>query len=416
MAVGFLATMAFAQPEARFSADEFDNFTLHTYASFDSMADVSFIVEGANSLVVIEPQAFQGKVEEFTAHTKELGKPIERVLVSFHAAGLKAYADEHKVITKPMDEFMKSDAGKGMLGFFDKAFGGAMDTEIVEFDEHIDASTTFAVDGVTYTLEPTSVPGMPGVNIAIGDKVYYQHFPPAKGRHASKNQINSKAAIDGALIDALTAEASGYTLLLGSHGTGRAGIEDLAFQIRYLKTMKQIAARAATADEFITRMNEAFPNCKGEEDLNGIAAKLYPSSVPAVSADRSEANKKAALDFFQLVLGDRNYEAARKYAGQYTQHDPRIGDGFDALVEALETNPIWKDRPKSRVDFKLVAADGDLVYLQTHKEITAKDDESPARRIVVHVFRFNDSGKIDEHWTIVQSVKLKDSVSRHPLF
>jgi len=163
---------------------------------------------------------------------------------------------------------------------------------------------------------------------------------------------------------------------------------------------------------FIAEMKAAYPDCSGEEDLQGIAAKLYPP----ISADRSEANKKAALDFFQLVLGDRDYEAARKYAGRYIQHDPRIGDGFDALVEALETNPLWKNRPKSRVDFKLVAADGDLVYLQTHKEITAKDDGSPARLIVVHVFRFNDEGKIDEHWTIVQSVKLKDSVSKHPLF
>lgn len=63
-----------------------------------------------------------------------------------------------------------------------------------------------------------------------------------------------------------------------------------------------------------------------------------------------------------------------------------------------------------------MAADGDLVYFQTHREIKAKDDGSPARLIVVHAFRFNDAGKIDEHWTIVQSVKLKDSASKHPLF
>ncbi len=406
------AASAFAAPPAQFSTDQFENFTLHTYASFDAMADVSFIVESDNHLVIIEPQAFKGKVEEFKAYTEKLGKPIAKVLVSFHAAGLKAYPDEHKAITQPMAGFMKSDAAQGMLAHFDQAFGGAMDTEIVEFDEHMDASSRFTVDGVTYTLEPTSVPGMPGVNIEIGGRVYYQHFAPAKGRHASKNQIGSQAAIDGALIDALKAKARGYTLLLGSHGTGKAGAEDLDFQIQYLETLRRMAAQAETAEEFIAQMKAAYPDCQGEADLRGIAAHLYP----ATAADRSEANKKAALDFIQLILGDRNYEAARKYAGEYIQHGPTIADGYDALVDALETDPRWKDRPKRKLEFKNASADGDLVYLQMHREIKAKDDGSPARLIVVHAFRFNDQGKIDEHWSVSQSVKLKDSVSKHPLF
>ncbi len=412
IAICFISTASFAQPQARFSTDTFENFTLHTYASFDAMADVSFIVEGKKSLVIIEPQAFKGKVEEFTAYTEILGKPIEKVLVSFHAAGLRVYEDQHKVITKPMVEFTKSDKANGMLAFFDKAFQGAMDTEIVEFDEYIDATASFTVDDVNYKLEPTSVPGMPGVNIAIDGQVYYQHFAPAKSRHASKNQISSKTAIDGALIDALKAKAAGYTLLLGSHGFGKAGAADLEFQIDYLETMRQVASKAVTAKGFIAQMNTAYPDCQGEEDLKGIAGRLYPAD----SVDRSEANKKAAMDFFRLIMEERDYETARQYAGEYIQHDPRIGDGYDALIEALETNPLWKNRKKTKTEFKNVVADGELVYLQTHKEIKAHDDGSPARLVVIHVFRFNDQSKIDEHWTYAQSVKLKDSVSKHPLF
>jgi predicted SnoaL-like aldol condensation-catalyzing enzyme len=115
-------------------------------------------------------------------------------------------------------------------------------------------------------------------------------------------------------------------------------------------------------------------------------------------------------------MEERDYETARKYAGEYIQHDPRIGDGYDALVEALETNPLWKDRKKTKIEFKNVAADGDLVYLQTHKEIKAHDDGSPAHLVVTHLFRFNDAGKIDEHWTLSQTVKLNQSVNKHPLF
>lgn len=275
IAICLVSVLSFAQPKANFSTDKFENFTLHTYASFDAMANVSFIVESKNSLVIIEPQAFKGKVEEFMAYTEKLGKPIEKVFVSFHAAGLKKYPHANKAITKPMAEFMKSDAAKGMLSFFNKAFKGAMDTELVEFDEYYDASTSFVVDGVTYTLEPTSLPGMPGVNIAIGNKVYYQHFAPAKGYHASKNQIKDIASINGALADAQKAEKAGYSLLLGSHGYGKAGVEDLKFQIKYLKNIKKIAAKAVSSDDFINKMNEKYPNCKGEDDLKAIGVELY---------------------------------------------------------------------------------------------------------------------------------------------
>lgn len=270
-----ISLSAYAQPKANFTTDKFENFTLHTYASFDAMADVSFIIEGEDSLVILEPQAFKGKVEEFMAYTEKLGKPIEKVLVSFHAAGLKVYEKEDKLITKPMAVFLQSDAAKGMLGFFDRAFKGAMDTEIVSFDEEMDASTSFTLDGVEYTFEPTSVPGMPGVNIAIGKKVYYQHFAPAKGFHASKNQIKSKAAIDGALADARKAKKGGYTLLLGSHGFGKAGVDDLKFQIAYLKNMNKIASKANSSDEFIKQMNAKYPDCKGVEDVKGIAENFY---------------------------------------------------------------------------------------------------------------------------------------------
>jgi uncharacterized sulfatase len=152
------------------------------------------------------------------------------------------------------------------------------------------------------------------------------------------------------------------------------------------------------------------------QELRKEAGSDSKAKSPASSGDRNDANKKAALDFIQLILGDRDYAAARKYAGEYIQHGPTISDGYDALVEALETDPRWKDRPKRLLEFKNVAADGDLVYLQMHRKIKAMDDDSPARAIVVHVFRFNDEGTIDEHWSVNQSVKLKDSISKHPLF
>ena len=121
------------------------------------------------------------------------------------------------------------------------------------------------------------------------------------------------------------------------------------------------------------------------------------------------------MEFFQLLMGDINYQAASKYAGKYIQHDPSIADGFDALAKALQTNPRWKDRKPSEVDFKLVAADGDLVYLQTHRQIS-RPDGTKLRIAVVHTFRFDEEGKIAEHWIVVGRADPAKSVSKHPLF
>lgn len=150
--------------------------------------------------------------------------------------------------------------------------------------------------------------------------------------------------------------------------------------------------------------------------LTILAAVLLAGSLPAKACEKSDANKAAALDFIQLIMGERDYEEARKYVGAYIQHGPSIEDGYGALVKALETDPRWKNRPAKKIVFKNVVAEGDLVCLQMHREIKSKDDGSPARAVVVHTFRFNEEGKIAEHWSAGQSVKLKDCVSKHPLF
>lgn len=274
MAITLAATISSAAA-GQFQTDKFDNFTLHTYTSGDPMADVSFIVESPKKLVIIEPQCFGDNVAEFTKYTKKLGKPIEEVLVSFHAGGLTSYPDTRKVTTKPMASFMGSVPAKGMMAHFDKVFKGAMDTKTVPFDETIPAKTTFKIDGVTYNVEPTAVPGMPGSNIGIEESVYYQHFVPSQTYHASKNLINSVAALDGALADAKKAKERGYKLLIGNHGAGRANQAVLDFQIKYLETMKKLSSQAKTSNEFIAQMEKIYPDLKAKKNLKEIAAALY---------------------------------------------------------------------------------------------------------------------------------------------
>ena len=55
-----------------------------------------------------------------------------------------------------------------------------------------------------------------------------------------------------------------------------------------------------------------------------VSTLLFATLFSVAAGEKSEANKKAALDYFRLIMVERDYDAARKYVGKYIQHDPRI--------------------------------------------------------------------------------------------
>jgi hypothetical protein len=75
-------------------------------------------------------------------------------------------------------------------------------------------------------------------------------------------------------------------------------------------------------------------------------AKQTPFSPAPVSRDIMERNKKAALQFYDLAINKKDYEAASKYLGaDYKQHNPLVGDGkegfkaFLAMLRRLCNHP-----------------------------------------------------------------------------
>lgn len=141
-----------------------------------------------------------------------------------------------------------------------------------------------------------------------------------------------------------------------------------------------------------------------------IAAAAFAGDDCEAEKAREESNKEAALEFYKALM-DRDYDEARKYAAEYIQHDPKVpADGIEPLIHYLETDPQFKNRTKKEHQFYNVMADGDLVYFQLRIEM--KD----MRILVQHSFRFNDEGKIAEHWSAPAMVKLSETENKHPLF
>jgi len=131
-------------------------------------------------------------------------------------------------------------------------------------------------------------------------------------------------------------------------------------------------------------------------------------------AAREQANIKTVVAFYQ-GLSKFDFDECRKYLGDYyIQHSPTVEDGLQGLKKKLEfTRRIMGPKAHTKVDHKLILADGDYVALLSHTVVVMNDDEDDSTNrgnAVADIFRL-ENGKIVEHWDTFQAIpeKLRNS-------
>jgi predicted SnoaL-like aldol condensation-catalyzing enzyme len=115
--------------------------------------------------------------------------------------------------------------------------------------------------------------------------------------------------------------------------------------------------------------------------------------------DRLSSNKKNAQAFYDLMFNKCNpREAIELYVGdEYIQHNPHVADGKEAFIEYFERMSL--EFPDKKTSFKRAIAENDLVVLHCHQEWPGSDDYAG-----IDIFRFDDNGKIIEHWDVLQTI------------
>ncbi len=122
-----------------------------------------------------------------------------------------------------------------------------------------------------------------------------------------------------------------------------------------------------------------------------------------------ERNKKNAIAFYKLAYEGEPSLAIEKYVGQeYIQHNPGVADGTQGFIDYFERMDY--EYPEKSIEFVRCIAEGNLVALHTHQIWPGND-----QYVTMDFFRFDDDGKIGEHWDAIQQIP-KESANPNTMY
>ena len=111
-----------------------------------------------------------------------------------------------------------------------------------------------------------------------------------------------------------------------------------------------------------------------------------------------EQNKRNAIDFYKMAYEGNPAAAVSKYIGQeYIQHNPDVANGTEGFISYFERMQL--EYPNKTIEFVRCIAEGNLVALHTHQTWPGNDEY-----VTMDFFRFDDNGKIVEHWDSIQQI------------
>ncbi len=119
-----------------------------------------------------------------------------------------------------------------------------------------------------------------------------------------------------------------------------------------------------------------------------------------------EQNKKNAIKFYKTAYEGNPKKAIENYTDQkYIQHNPDVADGTKGFIDYFER--MEKEYPNKSIEFVRAIAEKDLVALHTHQIWQEQNRQN--EYVTMDFFRFDENGKICEHWDAIQQIPKKSA-------
>ncbi len=114
-----------------------------------------------------------------------------------------------------------------------------------------------------------------------------------------------------------------------------------------------------------------------------------------------EQQKENAVALYKMAYYGKPKEAMERYVGnEYMQHNPDVADGKQGFIDYFDR--MQKEYPKKQIEIVRVISEGDLVALHTPQTWPGND-----QYVIMDFFRFDEHGKIVEHWDAIQKIPEK---------
>lgn len=290
---------------AMISIHEAGDIVVHSYlAPQQAFANNTYILELANSLVLIDTQFLLPNAMDFRAYTDSLDKPIDRVIITHehpdHFLGSEAFAD---VDVYALAEVAAAIEANGQAEVDEKQgqFGDAIASTFVV--PMILEPGTIEIDGVTFEFELVAnaeaevqvVTKLPDYGIvSVGDIVYSGVHLILAG--SSPTWIEA--------LENLKAESDTYSIVLPGHGAATdASVYDA--NIAWLSKASELMGTATSAEEFKTGLVDAFPDLGMDAAIDFVTPMLFPAGDDGeMESDSEEAAAPGLIEVITVSLAD----------------------------------------------------------------------------------------------------------------
>ncbi|MCL7765420.1 hypothetical protein MPF19_18530 [Polaribacter sp. Z014] len=245
---------------------------VHAYETKGFFNTHAFFIEKKGKGVLIETPPMKDNYKELVNYIVGLGYTDIDVMVSYHLIG-KHFFDTDKLKFNHIYSNQESldymtNSGNESLSKLAEVSGEDLDeTTIVPTD--LLKSGAQEISGIPFIITPTGF----GFDVEIPEiKAVHLHMVG----HDNHTMIFNTEFIDTVINELSAFQEKGYTTYFSSHSAPETS-GDVTIKINYLKEMKILLATSKNSEEFIQKMDKAYPNFGWRNYLLGSAKMLFPN-------------------------------------------------------------------------------------------------------------------------------------------